>query len=155
MGGVAVVATLAMEAEVVIGRDEKGFEQVALCQRVQFLGYVDVATHDRHRSPESQHPVQVEGGDLRVVSLEVSEVEMVLESLLLAGEPHGLEECMSTVDELNDEFKLCPAFLLSNVCDGHGGHLLQESVDSGVLRPIQLISGDAQVEGIPQRRVLP
>lgn len=47
-----------MEAEVVVGGDEEGLEQVALGQRVQFPRDVNVPSHDGHGAAEPEEPDQ-------------------------------------------------------------------------------------------------
>lgn len=66
-----------MEAEVLRRRNEERLEQVTGGQCVEVGGDVEETADDRGRPAETQQPVQVEGGDLGVVTLVVGEVEVI------------------------------------------------------------------------------
>jgi len=62
--------------------DKEGLEQVGFRQLVDVTCDVDLPTGDWNGAPEAEQLVQVEGRHLRVVPLEVGEVEVVRKSLL-------------------------------------------------------------------------
>ena len=63
-------------------------------------------------SPEAHDLIQVIGRHLRVVPLEVGEVEVVGKSLLGPGEPHWLQQGLAAVIKGDDELQLGPTFFL-------------------------------------------
>ena len=71
-----------METDVSGGADEEGLEEVLLRQLVDVARDVDVAAGDGDGATEAEQTIQVEGGNLSVVSLVVGEVEMVGKGLL-------------------------------------------------------------------------
>ena len=97
--GITVVGALAVEAEVARGGNEEGFEEVALGQGINVLGDVQAPPGHGDRPPEAEDSVQLEGRHLGIVPLVVGEVEVVGESLLVPGEPHGLHQGLASVIE--------------------------------------------------------
>ena len=88
---------LTVEAEVACRGDEECLQEVALCQRVDLPRDVQGPPGHRDGATKAKQPVQVEGGDLGVVSLEVREVEVVGQRLLAAREPHRLEQGLRSI----------------------------------------------------------
>ena len=78
-------STVTVEAKVSGRADEEGLEEVGLSQLVDVARDVDVTAGDRNGATEAEKPVEVEGGDLGVVTLEVGEVKVVREGLLEIG----------------------------------------------------------------------
>ena len=155
VGGVAVVGTFPVETEVTSWRYEECLQQVSLSQAVDISGttttvtrreretvpgYVEDSARDWNGSPEAHDLVQVEGGHLRVVSLEVGEVEVVGQRLLGPGEPHGLQQGLTSVIEGDDQLELRPSFLLFNTWQEEKGMI------STILRLIFNISYQRQEE---------
>ena len=54
----------------------------------------------------------MESGNLSMVALIVSEVEMVGQGLLCAGKPHWLEQGLPAIFKLYDQLQLCSSLLL-------------------------------------------
>ena len=86
-----------MEAEVACRGDEECLQEVALCQRVDLPRDVQRPPGHRDGATKAKQPVEVEGGDLGVVSLEVREVKVVWQRLLAAREPHRLEQGLRSI----------------------------------------------------------
>lgn len=60
MRRVAVISALAVETEILRGRNEKRFEQIAVGLLVQLDRHVQDATGDGHRPSEAQQPEKSE-----------------------------------------------------------------------------------------------
>ena len=58
----------------------------------------------------------MEGSNLCIMPLIVSEVEMVGKSLLSPGESHWLEQGLATIFIFYDQLQLGPSFFLSYSC---------------------------------------
>lgn len=76
------IILLTMKAQISRRTNEKRFEEVCVGQIVDVPGDVDVPAGHGNGASEPEEAVQVEGGDLRVVALEVREVEVVGKGLL-------------------------------------------------------------------------
>ena len=83
-------STVTVEAKVSGRADEEGLEEVGLSQLVDVARDVDVTAGDGNGATEAEKPVEVEGGDLGVVTLEVGEVKVVRKGLLEIGSVSGL-----------------------------------------------------------------
>merc|ERR1719233_2651005 len=112
VGGVAVVRTLAMEAEVPSRGYEEGFEEISFSQGVDIPGDVEDPASDRDSTSESKNLIKVESGNLGIVTLIISKVEMVGKSLLTTRESHWLEESLSSIFIFYYQFQLCSSLLL-------------------------------------------
>ena len=88
---------LTMEAEVACRGDEECLQEVALCQRVDLPRDVQGPPGHRDGATKAKQPVEVKGGDLGVVALEVREVKVVWQRLLAAREPHRLEQGLRSI----------------------------------------------------------
>ena len=71
-----------MKTEISGRTNKESLEQVRFRQLVDVASDVDLPTRDGNGTPEAEELVQVEGRHLRVVPLEVGEVEVVGEGLL-------------------------------------------------------------------------
>jgi len=71
-----------VETKVSSRTDEERLEEVRLCQLVDVPRDVDVTPGDGNGATKAEKPIEVEGGDLGVVTLEVGEVEVIGERLL-------------------------------------------------------------------------
>ena len=78
----SVTVALTMEAKVSGRADKEGLEKVGLGQLVDVPRDVDVTPRDGNGATKAEKPIEVEGGDLGVVTLEVGEVKVVRERLL-------------------------------------------------------------------------
>ena len=76
------IFSLTVEADVARGADKEGLEEVVVRELVDVGRDVDVATGHGTRATEAQQPVQVERGNLGVVTLVVAEVKVVRKSFL-------------------------------------------------------------------------
>ena len=78
----ALIVMVTVKAEVSCRTDEKSFEEVCFRQLVDVGGDVDLATGDRNGPSKAEKSVQVEGGDLGVVTFEVGEVKVIRKRFL-------------------------------------------------------------------------
>ena len=66
-----------MKAEVAVRTDEEGLEKLWIGQVVYLCGDVEPPPGHWNCPPELQKSVQVEGGDLGVVTLKVREIKVI------------------------------------------------------------------------------
>jgi len=147
--GVAVVRALAVEAEVACRGDEECLQEVALCQRVDLPRDVQGPPGHRDGATKAEQPVEVEGGDLGVVALEVREVKVVWQRLLAAREPHRLEQGLSSILELDDQLQLGASLLLADADDGQGLHGGDRVPDRLSVRGVHLLLPHPKLELLP------
>jgi hypothetical protein len=106
-----------------------------------------MSTGDRHCSSESEQSIQVEGRNFGIVSLKVREVKVIWQGFLnfkqtnskytrqtdgaaltnlSPREPHRLEQGLTAILEIDDQFELGAPLLLCNGFNGCEGHLPED-----------------------------
>lgn len=81
---ITVIATLAMETQIVGGRDEECLEEIIVGQSIDLRAHVEHSTHHGRCATKAENAIQVERCNLGIVPFVVGEVKMIRLGLTIA-----------------------------------------------------------------------